>query len=448
MVRQDPGRRVVAGRGLSRKGFLKVGGTALAGAALLGAAGCGGSGEEDASGATEFTFSFGPDNSGSLEEIVRRFNEKFQGRYRANYRVMAADTGQYFNQVKTEFQAGGGEIDLIGGDVVWPAQFAANGWLEDLSDRFTEEDRRAFLPAPVESCTYEGAVYGVPWFTDAGLLYYRKDLLEQSGFSEPPKPWEGLREQATRVTEESDAEDGFVFQAAEYEGGTVNGLEYIWTAGGDVLAGEDLQDVVIDGPRAVEGLSIERGMVESGVAPQAVSTYAEQECQAAFLNGRAVFCRNWPYMYALAEDPEISRIEPGQIGIAPLPAGEGGQSFAGLGGWNMMINANSQRQEEAWEFVSWMTGEEGQRARALAATLLPTRKSLYEDQEILEKVPVIRLGKEAIQSTKSRPVSPYYSDMSLAMAEQFNLSLKGETEPQAAVQNLQEELTKILEQAS
>jgi multiple sugar transport system substrate-binding protein len=148
------------------------------------------------------------------------------------------------------------------------------------------------------------------------------------------------------------------------------------------------------------------------------------------------------------ESPEVSKIETAQIGIAPLPAGEGGQSFAGLGGWNMMINANSQRQEEAWEFVKWMTSEQGQRQRALAATLLPTRKSLYEDQEILEKVPVIRLGKEAIQSTKSRPVSPYYSDMSLAMAEQFNLSLKGETDPQAAVQSLQEELTKIVEQGS
>ena len=90
-------------------------------------AGCGGSGSQNSSGATEFTFSFGPDNSGSLEEIVRRFNKKFEGRYRANYRVMAADTGQYFNQVKTEFQAGGGKIDLIGGDVIWPAQFVANG---------------------------------------------------------------------------------------------------------------------------------------------------------------------------------------------------------------------------------------------------------------------------------------------------------------------------------
>nr|MDQ3377818.1 extracellular solute-binding protein [Actinomycetota bacterium] len=179
---------------------MKVGGSALAGAVLLGATGCGGGGQSG-SGVTEFTFSFGPDNSGSLEEIVRRFNEKFEGRYRAKYRVMAADTGEYFNQVKTEFQAGGGEIDLIGGDVVWPAQFAANGWIEDLSDRFTEEERQAFLPAPVESCTYEGAVYGVPWFTDAGMLYYREDLLEKSGFSEPPKTWEELQEQATRVTE-------------------------------------------------------------------------------------------------------------------------------------------------------------------------------------------------------------------------------------------------------
>jgi multiple sugar transport system substrate-binding protein len=103
----------------------------------------------------------------------------------------------------------------------------------------------------------------------------------------------------------------------------------------------------------------------------------------------------------------------------------------------MMINANSQKQDEAWEFVKFMTGEEGQRQRALAATLLPTRKSLYEDQQILEEIPVIRLGKEAIQRTKSRPVSPYYSDMSLAMAEQFNLSLKGDVPPDQAVQNLQ-----------
>ncbi len=427
---------------LSRREFLRLGGAGLAGMAVLGVAGCGGGG---GSGSGDLVFAMGVDSSGTLQDLVDRFNQEHRGEFQVRYREMPADTGQYFDQLRTELQAAASEIDVIGGDVIWPAQFAANGWIMDVSDRFPESERQQFLPAPVDSLVYEGAIYGVPWFTDAGMLYYRSDLLEEAGFSEPPATWEEMKKMALKTAQDTGTRFGFVFQGSEYEGGTVNGLEYIWTHGGDVLSGDE---VVIESPEAVAGLETERSMISDGVASQAVSTYKEQETDPAFLGGRTVFCRNWPYMYALAEDPEVSKIDPGQIGIAPLPAGEGGQSFSGLGGWNMMINANSQKQDEAWEFVKWMTGEEGQRQRALAATLLPTRKSLYEDREVLEKVPVIRLGAEAIQSTKSRPVSPYYSDMSLAMAEQFSLSLKGETDPQAAVQNLQTELTEILEQAS
>jgi trehalose/maltose transport system substrate-binding protein len=282
------------------------------------------------------------------------------------------------------------------------------------------------------------------------MLYYRKDLLK-SGFSEPPKTWEELKEQATKVTSESDAEDGFVFQAAEYEGGTVNGLEYIWTHGGDVLAGEDLNDVVIDGPRAVSGLSTERSMVESGVAPQAVSTYAEQECQAAFLNGRAVFCRNWPYMYALAGQQGQSHIGPSQVGVAPLPVAAGQEeSFSGLGGWNFYLNAGSSEEEKdaAYEFVKFATSPEQQKYRALNGSFLPTLKDLYDEEEIVEKVPVIALGESAIKNARPRPLSPYYSDMSLVMAEQFNANVKGTKSPEGAANTLDDRLQEIVEQAS
>jgi multiple sugar transport system substrate-binding protein len=425
---------------MTRRTFLKLGGAGMAGAALLGASGCGGGGSE---GSGNVVFAMGVDTSGTLQDLVDKFNQQNKGNFQVTYREMPADTGQFFDQLRTELQAGASEIDVIGGDVIWPAQFAANGWILDVSDRFPESERQRFLPAPVDSLIYQDAIYGVPWFTDAGMLYYRSDLLEQAGFSEPPATWEELKEMALKTAQDTGTQDGLVFQGAEYEGGTVNGLEYIWTHGGDVLSGDQ---VIIDSPESVAGLETERSLVADGVAPQAVSTYKEQETDPAFLGGRSVFARNWPYMYALAEDPETSKIKPDQIGIAPLPAGEGGQSFSGLGGWNMMINANSEKQDQAWEFVKFMTGEEGQRQRALAATLLPTRKSLYEDQEILDKVPVIRLGKEAIQSTKSRPVSPYYSDMSLKMAEQFSASLKGDVSPEQAVQSLQSELQQIIEQ--
>ena len=77
---------------------------------------------------------------------------------------------------------------MIGGDVVWPAQLAANGWILDLSDLFTEDLRSDFVNAAIQSVTYQGKIWGVPWFTDAGLLWYRKDLGEDSGFSEAPRP--------------------------------------------------------------------------------------------------------------------------------------------------------------------------------------------------------------------------------------------------------------------
>lgn len=206
-----------ARRSISRRDFLKVGGAGFAGVVLLGVTGCGsGGGGGGEGGVQRFTFSFGPDPSGTLQEIVRRFNERYEGRYRAEYREMPADTGQYFNQVRNEFQAGASNIDLVGGDVIWPVQFAANSYIEPLSDRFPPGEQEAFLPAPIEANRYEGAIWGVPWFTDAGMLYYRQDLLEEAGFSEPPKTWDELKEQAKKVTGDKNVRNGFVFQGANY----------------------------------------------------------------------------------------------------------------------------------------------------------------------------------------------------------------------------------------
>ncbi|MDQ5818385.1 MAG: extracellular solute-binding protein, partial [Actinomycetota bacterium] len=131
---------------------------------------------------------------------------------------------------------------------------------------------------------------------------------------------------------------------------------------------------------------------------------------------------------------------------AALPVGEGGPTASALGGWNMMINANSEKQDSAWEFVQWMTAPEQQKFRALNGAFLPTITSLYEDQEITQNVPVVGLGQEALKNSRPRPVSPFYSDMSLKMAEQFNRALKGDVSPEQAVKTLQQELSSIVEQ--
>src|SRR5215213_3318199 len=279
---------------INRRDFLKLGGAGLAGAALLGVAGCGGGG----AGSGNLIFSMGPDDPNkTVTRLIEKFNQQNKGEFQVTYRLMPADTGQYFDKLRTEFQAGGGDIDVMGADVIWPIQFAAQGWLKDLSEDFPESEQQKFLPAPLAASTFEGGVYAVPWFEDAGLLYYRKDLLEQSGISAPPKTWPELKEMALAVSEEAGIPNGFVFQGSNYEGGVCNALEYIRTHGGDVLSNVTSGEVIIDSPEAAAGLETYRSMITSGAAPQAVSNYEETEGDPLFENGESVFFREWPGVY-------------------------------------------------------------------------------------------------------------------------------------------------------
>jgi multiple sugar transport system substrate-binding protein len=434
------GRAPSSKNSLSRQDFLKLGGVGIAGLALLGAPGCGG-GE---AGSGKVVFSFFPDGSGGIQHLIDKFNEQNKGKFQVTHQSINLDTRGYFDKLKTDFQSGGGEIDVIGGDVPWTAEFAENGWIVDVSSRFPECERGKFVNGQIQSLTYEGKIWGKPWYADAGLLYYRKDLLEQSGFSEPPKSWEELKEMAEKVVQDSGTRYGFVFQGANNETGVCNGLEYIWTHGGEVLGGDR---VIIDSPESVAGLTTEKSMISEGVAPQAVAIYTFSGSDAAFLNGDSVFCRNWPYMYGLAGNPDMSKIEPEQVGVSPLPVGEGqGQTASCLGGWNMLINASSEMQDEAWDFVQFMTSEENQKAYTLSASTLPTFNALYNDREILEEVPVVALSSKALQNARPRPISPYYSEMSRQMAEQFNNVLRGAISPEVAVETLQGELQRIIQQ--
>ena len=107
---------------------------------------------------------------------------------------------------------------------------------------------------------YDGKIYGVPWFTDAGLLYYRADLLEKVRlFGAPRRPGPSSQEMGDKIAQDEGIDNAFVFQGDQYEGGVCNGCEYIWTNGGNILDPADPSKVVIDSPEAVEGLTDRAG---------------------------------------------------------------------------------------------------------------------------------------------------------------------------------------------
>ena len=431
-------------RGLSRRDFLKVGGAGLAGAAFLGAAGCGGG--EQGGGATEIYFTSAPDESGTTEKLIDMFNDKNKGKYKVISRVGNADTGQRFDKLRTQMQAGGEDLDVILGDVIWTAQLAESDWISDLSDRFTESQRKEFLPGSVEAITYKGKAFGMPWFTDTGLLYYRKDLLQESGFDGPPKTWDELKQMTRKVRENAGLKYGFVFQGAAYEGGVCDGMEFIWTHGGEVLDPNDPTKVLVDSPEAIAGLATERSMITERISPEAVTVYKEDESAGAFLNGDAVFLRNWPYVYALVGTSDYPELKPEQVGVSELPSADGEPGNGTVGDQPLYISSTAKDPDAAWKFIQFLTAPEQQKIRAVEGAYLPTRTALYSDPEIQEKVPVVPLAQEALQHTRPRPVSPYYSDMSLEMAEQFNASLSGDISPEEAARTLKEQLERFIKE--
>jgi len=137
-------------------------------------------------------FSFGPEDSGIVQRLVDEFNRQHPA-INVIYKEMPAETDRYHKRLRTMFRRGGSAIDVIAGDVIWPAEFASKRWIAELSNRFSSSGWKRFLDAPIQANTCQGKIWGVPWFTDVGLLYYREDLLRRSGFSKPPQTWDDLK---------------------------------------------------------------------------------------------------------------------------------------------------------------------------------------------------------------------------------------------------------------
>jgi multiple sugar transport system substrate-binding protein len=387
----------------------------------------------------ELTFITGFDASGTNEHLIRTFNERHPG-IRVRLQVMPMSSDTQHNQYATYLISEDSSIDVYTLDVVWPAEFGSAGWALPLDDFLPPGEREKFLPGPLAACTLEGRLYAVPWYTDAGMLYYRKDLLAKYGFK-PPGTWDELVRQA-KVIGEREKISGFLYQAAQYEGLVCNFFEHVWGNGGDCFTGDNT--VVIDRRPAVEALQLMRDLIfRYGVCPAGTPTYREEDTRTLFTRGKAVFMRNWPYVWALSQDSAKGSLVAGKVGVAPLPHAKGHRGAGCLGGWNMMISRFSRHPKEAWKFVDFMTGEEGQRLNAIMGTHLPTRKKMYHDPGVLSKNPYFARFYDVFTGARPRPVTPFYSRISDIFQIRLHQAITGSKTPEEALKEAAEELRKM-----
>ncbi|WP_154546665.1 ABC transporter substrate-binding protein [Scrofimicrobium canadense] len=376
------------------------------------------------------TYAQGKDTSGALQAIIDDFNADHPGE-EVTFVELPESADDQRTALVQDFQAGAGTYDVAGLDVIWTAEFAARDWLLPLDD----VDTNGLFQSTVDSGTYEGTLFAAPYKTNASLLFYRSDLLDEA-----PTTWDELIKDC-EVAVENDMKC-YATQLAQYEGLTVAFSEVVNSAGGAILDAEG--NVDIDTPQADEGVSFLSNGLKEGYIPEEVMTFMEEESRRAFQSGDYLFLRNWPYVYNLAEEEgEDSQIQ-GKFEVALIP-GASGVGASTLGGYNIGVSKVTPYPATAQDFINYMLSEPVQKRIIQETGEPPVRESLYSDEELVKEIPYFEMLGQAIEHAVARPQAVAYSEFSQALSENFYKDLQAGTDPAVFLPELQSTLQKVVE---
>lgn len=353
--------------------------------------------------------------------------------------VLAAPSasGERLAQYQLLLAAKAPDIDVFLIDTTWPAMLA--DFLLDLNQDEQIRDRKSdYFPSFIKNNTIRKRLVALPWFIDAGLLYYRKDLLEKYR-EKPPTTWPELGRIAKRIQEGERRKGrerfwGYVFQGRAYEGLTCNALEWIRGAGGGTIVDESGK-ITIDNPIAAKMFGLIASWIGE-ISPAGVLNYMEEETRGVFQSGNAAMMRNWPYAWKLANSKD-SPVR-GKVGIMPLPGGK-----SALGGWSLAVSKYSKNPTIAISLVRFLASPEEQKMRTLLLGQSPTVPALYRDDELLRENPALPLFFRIFQEAFSRPsraTGASYNRVSAEFWDSVHRILSAKGSPEENLKSLKQRL--------
>jgi multiple sugar transport system substrate-binding protein len=324
----------------------------------------------------------------------------------------------------TTISGGASSPDVYMGDVIWPGQFGKAGLAMPLSKYLPKSYFDTFAPSLVQGSSYNGQVYGAPFFEDEGFLYYRKDLLAKEHLP-VPTTWQQLEADALKIKDAGLTKYGYVWEGDSYEGLTCDFMEYLGDAGGTVL-NSGLTSSTINSAAGQKALAFMRSLITSGASPAAVTTMQEPQAMSAFADGQSAFLRNWDYGWSYSSTASSPSKIVGKVGVAPLPtfAGQTGPGDSAIGGWNLYINPHSKNVAADLTFIKWMTSPTAEKVLTTQFSEIPTVQSVRTSPAAAAVNPVLA----TVPKTKlvARPAqTPQYAKVSQAIYTNVNAVLTG-----------------------
>ncbi len=303
------------------------------------------------------------------------------------------------------------------------ASYAAMGIFADLTGRF---DVSTYYDGPVNSCTLDGKLYGVPFGSNDLVLFYNKDMLETAG-CEVPATWDDLLATAKACT--TDNVSGFAHCALQNEEGTFNFLPWMWSTGATSYE--------INSEGGIKALKFVKDMVDSGAMTKEAINWTQGDTMHQFIAGNLAMMINgtWQIPTMREDAPDVN------WGVAPIPIDA--QPVSGLGGENYAVIAGG-NEDGAIKFLEYAVSGDTCLYMMQQMGYISSDSTIAEGQ--FEGDEVYQVFVDQMQYAQARGPLPEWPEISDAISLAFNKVITGDSEPEQAAEEAQTTIDKIMGQ--
>jgi multiple sugar transport system substrate-binding protein len=323
------------------------------------------------------------------------------------------------------------DVSLIG--TTWMGEFAEAGGLMPTPENLVDEED--FFPGAWASTEVGGTSYGVPWYVETRVLYYRSDLAEQAGWDEAPKTWDELKTFAQDMESKAGAEYGLNLQPGQ-TGSWQTMLPFAWSNGAS-LTDEAGSEYTIDSPEMAEALDYYTSYFDEGLSPTRLLDPGELE--SGFAKGDYAAFISGPWHAGLVED---AGVKPEQYEVATIPSPDGEQGSSFVGGGDLAVFNDSDNADSAWKYVQWLSEAETQQAFYEEVGDLPAVQSAWETGELAEDEQLQVFGTQ-LETAVSPPAVPTWEQVAGAIDSLTEQAAKTDLPSDEAVAEMQSKAASI-----
>lgn len=323
------------------------------------------------------------------------------------------------------------DVTLVG--TTWMGEFAQAGGLEPTPEGLVDESD--FFEGPWGSTVVGDTSYGVPWYVETRVLYYRKDLAEKAGWSQAPQSWEELKQFAQDLEKKAGVEYGLDLQPGQ-TGSWQTVLPFAWSNGASVT-NDDGTEYTVDSPEMTEALEYYKSFFDEGLSPTRVLDPGELE--SGFADGKFGAFVSGPWHTGLVEDAGVTQDE---YAVAQLPGKDSGPGTSFVGGGDLAVFSDSDNKEGSWKLVKWLTEPEVQQDFYEAIGDLPSVKEAWESGELAQDEQLQVFG-EQLKNTVAPPAVPTWEQVAAVIDSDVEKAVKGAVPVEEAVSHMQSQATSI-----